>query len=391
MQTVPFIAKQFHDFWRPFKNVLSTPDQRKAFALIKGMIEGKTVQLSAIGRIVAAQLLPKRWCEKISSSLGLMSALPLVILAKAKRQRFRYFILDESDLQRPYARRLPGVVKVRDGSTGNNAGQGYPLIAVIGVTDRGQYVPILLNRYRDIQTARRQAIATIMRAFGPDHGAIWLVDRGGDDRKLFNYLLEHEQQFLIRLDRQGGQRQLVVADDEQYLISQLTAHMGKVGYRRVQLPGRTEPLTLLHYHHGKQEPLALLTTCSPRTLKQAKQVARGYLQRWKIENYFRFIKDQLALESMMVQGEQAVDGLLTAVLIASSFLMEQLQTITKSPLNHYFQVWCQREQASPNWSALTRFYRSYFTHWSLCFRTADDPPHPSQLSLFRPIPSLLAL
>ncbi|MBI3291866.1 MAG: transposase [Elusimicrobia bacterium] len=70
--------------------------------------------------------------------------------------------------------------------------------------------------------------------------------------------------------------------------------------------------------------MALLTTLSPRTLKQAEAMAKAYRKRWKIENYLQFIKGRFRLEDVMIKLPKRVDGLLALVLIASAFVMKGL-------------------------------------------------------------------
>jgi hypothetical protein len=327
--------------------------------------------MSEAGRHAEPEIKPKTYCTKISDFLGTIQSLAQIHLLKFTKRKFIYFIIDESDIQRIYAKKLRGIKKVRDGSTGNNHGRGYPLMAVIGITKDGEGIPLILRRYNEIQKARKQCMEDIINTFGPDHGAVWLLDRGFDDKKFINKLLDENQEFIIRLDRQGGQRNLELKDidgnKENYLVSKLTEHMKKVGYRRVYMPKRNEKLSLVHYCHGKKEPLALLTTLSPQTSRKAINTAMRYLERWKIETYLLFIKQSFELEKIMIQLPQNVDGLLTTVLIASHFIMKEKHEMAKNNLKCLFDVWAKKEGASLCWSSVARFYRYLFKKWSLIY------------------------
>lgn len=384
-------AKALHDFNRPFNKVLSRPNQNKLLLSIKGIVEGKTVQLCEIGRHSQEKITPKKFCEKLGKSLKVFESLNLIQLWKHKNVRWKYFILDESDIQRSYAEKLEGVEKIRDGSTGNVHGRGYGMIGVIGVTENDEHIPLVLERYIEIQPARKAVIKKVIETLGPDTGAVWLIDRGSDDEKLFSFLLEEKQGFLIRLDRRGGQRSLVVdgpEGEEKFKVSQLTAHMKKAGYRKVKLPKRNEPLTLLHYHSSnKQEPMALLTTLSPRTLKQAVVISKNYLKRWKIEVYLQFIKERFELEDMMVQLLERVDGLLALVLLASAFVMKQMQKIrlkSNSAFVFMYERWARKERCGLSWSSIARFLCYMFQFYTVNLRTLKRTPNPYQLALFWP-------
>lgn len=360
--------------------------EHKIFSFLKGVIEGRTVQMCEAGRFSEPEIRPKTYCTKILETLGAIKILMEIHLRKFRNKKFKYFIIDESDIQKPHARKLKAIEKVRDGSVGNPYGQGYPLIAVIGVSVEGEYIPLILRRYEEIQKARLWCVEKILNTFSPDNGAIWILDRGFDDRKFINELLAKEQQFIIRLDRNYGERGLEVrgAENEVRKISELTAHMQKIGYRRVYMPKRKEELTLIHYNHGKKEPLALLTTLSPTTPKKAKRTALIYLNRWKIEDYLLFIKQRFRLEKMMVQLPEHVDGLLTVVLIAGHFVMRETFEMKNGELLTAFRWWRRKENTTLCWSSVSRFYRFLFKNWTLTsrnLRTGHSPPNPLQLKL----------
>lgn len=190
---------------------------------------------------------------------------------------------------------------------------------------------------------------------------------------------------MVRLDRKGGQRLLEVGDDEKFLVSQILAHFEgkKVGYRRVRLPGRDELLTVIHYKHRKHaEPLALLTTLTPKTEKQAIKIAKKYLKRWKVEDYYWFIKQRFGLEDLMLQIPERVDGLLALVLIASAFLMKMEQNQTDPVVKWIYGKWLKKNQVKSSWSAYTRFIREILPEWTITLRTLYPPPKVPQLTLF---------
>lgn len=361
--------------------------QHKTFSFLKGIIEGRTVQMCEAGRFSEPEIQSKTYCTKILKCLEKIRDLREIHLEKFSRRKWKYFIIDESDIQKPYARKLRGIEKVRDGSIGDPYGKGYPLIVVIGVTSDGEYIPLILQRYEEIQKARLQCVEKILEIFGPDTSAIWILDRGFDDKKFINRLLDEKQQFIIRMDRRGGERSLQVGEGEKetWKISVLTAHMGRIGYRRVYMPGRTEELTLIHYRRGQQkEPLAVLTSLSPATTGQAKKCAKIYLHRWKIEDYLLFIKQKFLLENMMVQKPAHVDGLLTMVLMASHFVMKETFEMERGELSTSFSWWKRKENATLCWSAVARFYQFLFEYWTLVdhnLRTSHSPPNPLQLKL----------
>lgn len=378
-----YAAKNLHDFFRPFGKVLSRPEYKKCFSSVKGMIQAKTVILSEIGRKTSASTLPKTFCEKVGTMLAGIVMLAEVQLRKFEGVPLELLIVDESDCQRRHAEKIRGIINVRDGSTGDPYGKGYGLFSVVAKTKAGTYAPLVLERFEEQNLTAEKIINKVIGGLSPDHGGIWTMDRGFDDRKIFDLLLDHEQQFLIRIDRRGSQRLLVVGEEnEKHLVSILTAHMGEIGYRRVTLPGRKEKLTLIHYHRKKyREPIAILTTLTPKTIRQAKNIAKLYLKRWKIEDYHRFVKTRLGLEEVMLQKPKRVDGLLALVLIASAFIMKCEQEKRDYALEIHYQYWLKENDVTSSWSAFSRFIQELFRDWTLTFRTPVHPPNSLQLAL----------
>lgn len=379
-----YAAKNLHDFFRPFGKVLTRPEYKKCFLSVKGMIQAKTVILSEIGRKTSL-ILPKTFCEKVGTMLAGIVLLAEVQLRKFEGVPLELLIVDESDCQRRHAEKIKGIIKVRDGSTGELHGKGYGLFSVVARTKEGSYAPLVLERFEEQNPAAEKIIQKVINGLSPDHGGIWTMDRGFDDRKIFDLLLSWRQEFLIRIDRRGSQRLLVVGEEnEKHLVSTLTAHMGAVGYRRVRLPGRKEVLTLIHYYRKKyREPIAILTTLTPKTLQQAENIAKLYLKRWKIEDYHRFVKTRLGLEEIMLQKPKRVDGLFALVLIASAFIMKCEQEKRDYALEIHYQDWLSTNNVPSSWSAFSRFIQKLFEDWIITFRTPVYPQNSLQLALLR--------
>lgn len=376
-------AKNLHDFFRPFAKVLSRPEYKNSFSMVKGMIQGKTVILSEIGRKVAETIQPKTFCEKVGKMLTGATVLAEVQLRKFEGVPLELLIVDESDCQKRHAKKISGIIKIRDGSTGNLYGKGYGLFSVVAKTKKGDYAPLVLERFEEQNLTSERIIEKVIDGISPDHGGIWTMDRGFDDRKIFDLLLDRQQEFLIRIDRGGSQRLLVVGEEnEKHLVSTLTAHMGEIGYRRVRLPGRNEELTLIHYHRKKyRQPIAILTTLSPKTLKQAVRMAKLYLKRWKIEDYHRFFKTRFCLEEVMLQKQKRVDGLLALVLVASAFIMKYEQEERDYALELHYRKWLKANKVPSSWSAFSRFIQELFQDWLLTFRMPVYPLKSFQLAL----------
>jgi hypothetical protein len=163
-----------------------------------------------------------------------------------------------------------------------------------------------------------------------------MIDRGGDRRKLFNYLLDKKQRFIIRLvgDRHVVYRGTKVIAEKLaqscpllYMDSVIKEDQGQeqaytisYGFRKVKLPGRMEPLWMVVVAGFGKEPLMLLTTERMENKRQRLWWAiEAYLTRWRIEETIRFVKQRYQLEDIRILTYERLRNMMGLVLAASYF------------------------------------------------------------------------
>jgi Transposase DDE domain len=177
---------------------------------------------------------------------------------------------------------------------------------------------------------------------------IWVIDRGGDRKKLLEPLLERTERFVIRstgrrsvIDRRNlcgtvaevagrcrltHKARVVKLQDGQEKVYEL-----RYGAVPIRLPGRPEKLWLVVIAGFGEEHLMLLTNL-PVTAQDSQSVwwiAQIYLTRWKIEETFRFIKQSYNLEDIRVMKYQRLKNLVilvtAAAYFAATFLGQQMK------------------------------------------------------------------
>jgi hypothetical protein len=242
---------------------------------------------------------------------------------------------------KPYAEKMQYMARVRDGSSGS-IGDGYWTMQVVGVEAGGKEItPLYHELYsqdcpdfkgenqeieKAVETVRSQALGN----------GIWMIDRGGDRRKLFNYLLDNKQRFIIRLvgDRHVVYRGTKVIAEKLaqscpllYMDSVIKEDQGQeqaytisYGFRKVKLPGRMEPLWMVVVAGFGKEPLMLLTTERMENKRQRLWWAiEAYLTRWRIEETIRFVKQRYQLEDIRILTYERLRNMMGLVLAASYF------------------------------------------------------------------------
>ncbi|MBW6515327.1 MAG: transposase [Candidatus Cloacimonetes bacterium] len=239
-------------------------------------------------------------------------------------------IIDDSDIIKSKAKKMEGLKKVRDGSTGRYDQSGYNLLNIIAFQDNGEGYEIkpissdLISRDLEMdsisQTLEDRLVDIAITVNGK---GVYIGDRGLDTRKFFSFLKQHGLNFIVRLT---GKRSLIVDGNELKFIevakSVKFTHWFKLkgsnrqircGIKRVEL--RTDP-------HPKKNPETIeawLIICrfisdeknksgffyflcdfpnQPHLSKPAimEKVVKMYGIRWKIEEVHKQVKQDYGWE-----------------------------------------------------------------------------------------------
>lgn len=340
------LREQIHRFSGEVSRGLCKTAQRFVEEMVFGIQARGSVRLSEVARSLEEPIAVKKTHERLSRQLdrpGLGEAVVEGVL-KAGAPRIgedTLVIVDISDITKKYAEKMEYLARVHDASE-SRITDGYWLMCVVGVDPEGSSITPLYQKLYSQEAPGfvsenaevLDAVQAVSRHVG-DKG-VYVIDRGGDRRKLFHPLLDANRRFLIRLT---GQRHLVfngrsmpavdvaagcrlpyaetiVCEREGRQVCQTL----QFGFRRVKLPGRAEPLYLVVVHGFGQIPLMLLTNVPMRrTRKVLWWAVSGYLTRWRIEETIRFIKQSYDLEDIRVLTYRRLQNLVALVLAATSF------------------------------------------------------------------------
>jgi Transposase DDE domain len=337
---------------------LSRPLAKFVSQMLFGIQSSQDVKLSNIARSLKEDIPLIRTEKRLSRNLksselekGLSQQ--LVAIGGGRVQPNTVLSLDLSDIRKEYAQKMEYLATVRDGSTGE-LHPGYWLCDVTAAEVNGsEIVPLYQKLFSaeapDSTSENAEILAAIdlIRAHTQGRG-IWVLDRGGDRKRLLEPLLDRTQRFVIRstgrrtvIDRKGlqgsvaevagrcrlrHQARIIKIQDGKERIYEL-----RYGAEPIRLPGRSEPLWLVVIAGFGEEPLMLLTDL-PVTAKDSQSlwwIVQIYLTRWKIEETFRFMKQSYNLEDIRVMKYQRLKNLVilvtAAAYFAATFLGQQMK------------------------------------------------------------------
>lgn len=338
-----------------FSGKLSTGLPKVAVRFLQEAIFGiqarQSLRLSEWGRVLHEEIPLIKTINRLSRQLsrpGLWASITTKVLrlAKDRISDESLLVIDVSDIAKSYARKMEYLSCVRDGSKGELT-DGYWMMQVIaGEAGRSEVIPLYHRLYSsqapDFEGENLEiikAVQTVVRGVG-DRGT-WVIDRGGDRGKLFEFFLNRSLHFLIRLK---GDRHLVYRGRKiparelarscrlpyREVLVREDSHGEKsydiaFGFCPVQLPDIARPLFLVVVSGFGAEPMMLLTSVALRKNRAVLyRMVEAYHTRWKIEETIRFIKQSCQLEDVRVLTYTRLQNMMALVLAVAYFTMAYL-------------------------------------------------------------------
>jgi hypothetical protein len=344
------LLKQLESFLGRISPHFHKPAARFIGDMMYGIMAEKDVKLSSIVRALKEGITPKKVEDRLSrmlSSNGLERDLHDVIAAEGARKVHRdtLIILDPSDVQKPYAKKMEHLAKVWDGSkgeVGDNLGY-WGCMAV--ACDSGGRRPIPLHfRLWSADSpgfvSENDEVESIVKTISKHtkKRGIYVYDRGGDNIEFYRFLLSMGLDFIVRLRERyvkswkrkvmcgglaGECRMLyreVVEFDHHGEEKRVTIEFGVVPVRLPDIPDKLLHMVVVR-GFGKQ-PMMLLTTLAKNTSREALwQVVEGYITRWRVEDTIRHVKQSYKLEDIRLFKYGKLKAMAAVVLATVYFSM----------------------------------------------------------------------
>jgi hypothetical protein len=314
--------------------------------MIFGIQARGSVRLTEVGRALGERISLKKTEERLSRQLGRRRLdrdiqRRLIEHAAGRIEDDTLLVLDLSDVTKKYAQKMENLSPVRDGSE-KDLGWGYWTLNIVGANTKGtKLVPLYGRLFSHAVRGHESENEEIREAIGEVAGVvgrrgIWVMDRGGDRRHLYYYLLPNKHRFMIRVRADRGLRtaqgiapavdlarscpllfhETVVKEE---VGQERLVHLA-CGMRKVRLPNRREELTLVVVKGFGEEPLMILTNLPlRRSRKSVWHVVQSYITRWRIEDVIRFVKQSYKLEDIRCLTYHRLQALMALVTAAAYF------------------------------------------------------------------------
>jgi len=337
---------------------LSRPLEKFACQMLFGIQASQDVKLSNIARSLKEDIPLIETEKRLSRNLNVeeleKELTPRLVSMGSQRVRPNTVLaLDLSDIRKEYAQKMEYLAMVRDGSRGE-LHAGYWLCEVTAAEVNGsEIMPLYQKLYsaeaQDFRSENDEVLAAVDLIRSQTQGrGIWVIDRGGDRKKLLEPLLDRAARFVIR---STGKRSVIDRHKLSGTVAEVAGrcrltHKARIvkiqdgqektyelryGAEPIHLPDRSEKLWLVVIAGFGEQPMMLLTNLeiAARDSQSLWWIVQIYLTRWKIEETFRFIKQSYNLEDIRVMKYQRLKNLVilvtAAAYFAATFLGQQMK------------------------------------------------------------------
>jgi hypothetical protein len=322
---------------------LGRPQEKLVTSMLYGIAASNSCRLTEIARSLEENIGLKKTVDRLSRGLQQFTGHTLLqenYLKKADKyiDKTTVFAIDESDAAKPYSTAMEALHPVHDGSTGKIV-PGYNTLEITALTHKTKTpLPVYERVYSAAEpgfvsqdTEVIQGLRFVSERFG--HDGIRVLDRGYDANVYMRYFIKAKERFIIRLKK----NRVVRHNGKSYNIEDLAGrYKGKFAFK-CTLHGETihckvaeipmqivefgdYPLYLTAVYGFGRKPMLLLSNCRGSDPGFCTAIAKMYLLRWRIEEHFRFKKQQYNFEDFRVRSLRAIRTLHQLVTLLCGYL-----------------------------------------------------------------------
>lgn len=312
--------------------------------MLYGMSKSKSCMLSEIARSLEEPISEKKTVERLSNGLMGFGFMDTVLdnytdLANKHLGSDPLWIVDGSDLAKPCSKHMEYATRVWDGSKKCTV-NGYSTLQIAALSNECKVpLPVYDRVYSSIEPGFvsydhevLKGLAHLTRHFGKR--GIRTLDRGYDANVYFQYFVDHNERFIVRLKEN---RHVTYKGESMSPKDLAMKFKGKYAFTFQDKHGKTIPCKLTHvpvtlhafgdvrfrlvfvYGFG-QTPMMLLTNMHGNEKALAVTITKAYLLRWRIEEHFRCQKQQYRFENFRVRSIAGIRTLHRILAILALFI-----------------------------------------------------------------------
>ena len=340
------MKRDFTNFSLKISKGLKRPQEKFVHQMIYGILAGNKLHLSEIARALKESITLKKTIDRLSKNLHAFDGKDSVmhnylgLVRQQVKDDYAVIIIDNSDIVKPASTKLEALSEIRDGST-DEITQGYLTIEAAVLSEKGK---MPLPVYERVFSAAEKGFISethenlcCLQSLTENFSSrcVRTLDRGFDANEYYRYFLKHGERFVIRAKKNrnviyGGQTCNIMdvalrykgayrMDFKDKKGRTIRCKMSCIPVRLCEFPSRELVLAVV-YGFG-EEPMLLLSSLKMQEKKKLCHIiTKVYLLRWRIEEYFRFKKQQFELEDLRVMSLQSIRNLNLLAMLAVGYI-----------------------------------------------------------------------
>lgn len=329
------MKREIINFSKKISDGSDKPESKFIMDMIYGISKSKDILLSSIAGALDEKTKKAYTIDRLSDNLAneLSSSVDenycnLVMDSLGDNP---VFLIDDSDIIKPLGEKFEDLGIVRDGSSRNKSYEkGYHHTEIVGLTQNTKQ-PISLFSKIHSSTQKEFISANNITFEGIDkvvdllnerkQKGIFVNDRGYDNNLIFNHYFEKKKYFVIRLK----ENRKVYCNHKWYKITTIRdSHKGKIKMKllfqgeekecsvsviKVQITAKKKWINLVLVYGLGETPMMLASNIPIKSKEDVIKIARCYLDRWRIEEYFKFKKQEYNFENFRVRTLKSINNL----------------------------------------------------------------------------------
>lgn len=390
------------------------PTSKFVTDMLYGISKSKDILLSSISEALDENISKINTIDRLSNNLSLDLDESIFLnycnLAFDALGDEPVFLVDDSDVTKPLGNKFEDLGIVRDGSSKDKSYEkGYHHTEIVGLTNNFKQPISLFSKIHsstqkeyisnnNVTYEGLNFVVTLLNERSLQ--GTFVLDRGYDSNDIFNYFFNKNQHFVIRLTEK---RKIYYKHRWNKITTLRDGYKGKLKFNimfqnvekeclisviKAQITASKKWINIFFVYGLSDTPMMLASNIPIKSKEDALKVARLYFSRWRIEEYFKFKKQEYNFENFRVRSLKSINNLnllLTYTIGFIALMCEKLgknmfaQEIIKESKSLKDKVYLWFYQMARGIYNILKNAKIGIKEWQNIQKT---PPNYCQLSLF---------
>lgn len=322
------------------------PTSKFVTDMLYGISKSKDILLSSISEALDEDISKINTIDRLSNNLSL--DLDESIFSNYCNLAFDalgnepVFLVDDSDVTKPLGNKFEALGIVRDGSSRDKSYEkGYHHTEIVGLTNNFKQPISLFSKihsstqkeYISNNNVTYEGLNSVVTLLNERNlQGTFVLDRGYDSNDIFNYFFNKNQRFVIRLTEK---RKIYCKHRWNKITTLRDGFKGKLKFNimfqnvekeclisviKAQITASKKWVNILFVYGLSDAPMMLASNIPIKHKDDASKIARLYFNRWRIEEYFKFKKQEYNFENFRVRSLKSINNLNMLLTYAIGFV-----------------------------------------------------------------------